>query len=143
VAVAAGCGSSAAPGVPDVAKLPLVDGAAVVARAQQCDKGAGAYCAVQLVVVDHRFRSSLDLMKSERVMLQGLGWSITDGDTGNEHAADSPGHRLRVTYATADGDLRGIVLGWIVRARPITLALSRAMFARSPAISMMLEHGSG
>jgi hypothetical protein len=138
----AACGSSA-PNPPDASRLPLVDGATVVAQAQQCDRGAAAFCSVQLVVVDRRYRDSVDLMKHERLKLQGLGWSINSGDTGNEHAASSPGHRLRVTYATADGDLRGIVLGWIDRPRSITVALSQAMFARSPALSLMIENGSG
>lgn len=129
--------------MPDLARLPLVGGASVVARAQQCDRGTGNYCALQLVIVDPRFRNSVDLLKSEQRHLNQLGWSLANGDTGNEHSADSPGHKLRVIYATADGDLRGIVLGWIDRPRPIALALSRTLFARSPAISMMLELGSG
>jgi hypothetical protein len=142
VLLLAGCGSSATK-PPDASRLPLVDGATVVARTQQCDRGANAFCSVQLVVVDRRYRDSVDLMRHERLKLQSLGWSINDGDTGSEHAANSPGHRVRVTYATADGDLRGIVLGWIDRPRSITLALSQAIFARSPAISMMIENGSG
>jgi len=138
----AGCGSGS-PRVPDVGGLPLVGGTSVVAQARQCDAGANAYCAVELVVVDPRLRSSDDLRKAERDRLVASGWSRTNGDTGNEFAADSPGHRLRVTYATPQGDLQGIDLGWIQRSRAITLALSRALFARSAALSMMLERGSG
>ena len=138
----AGCGGSTRH-VPDASKLPLVAGASVAAKAQQCDRGAGAYCSVELVVVDPRFHTSTDLMKTEQRQLHQLGWSLADGDTGNERAADSPGHKLRVTYATASGDLQGIDLGWIDRSQKITLALSHALFARSAALSMMLELGSG
>lgn len=64
-----------------------------------------------------------------------------DGDTGEERAAESPTHSLRVTYATPFGDLKGIDLGWIKRSQPIAVALSQAMFHRSSAMSMMLEIG--
>jgi hypothetical protein len=141
---AAGCGGSG-PQAPAVSKLPLIDGASVIAQTQQCDGGANAYCAVEMVIVDRRFHTSTDLMHAERDRLTGLGWSLADGDTGNEHAADSPGHKLRVTYATAEADLQGIDLGWIKRPQGITLTLSRLMFERVPpaAISVMLEQGSG
>jgi hypothetical protein len=139
---AAGCGGGG-PRAPQVSSLPLISGASVIAQAEQCDRGANAYCAVQLVIVDHRFRTSTELMKAERRQLTGLGWSLANGDTGNEHAADSPGHRLRVTYATPEADLQGIDLGWIKRPRRIALALSEQLFARSPALSIMLEKGSG
>lgn len=123
--------------------MPLIDGASVAAQAQQCDRGANSYCAVEMVIVDRRFRTSTDLMQAERNRLRGLGWSLWDGDTGNEHAADSPGHRLRATYATAEADLQGIDLGWIKRPQGITLTLSRLLIDRAPAISVMLEKGSG
>jgi len=129
--------------MPDVSGLPLVGGASVVARAQQCDRGSGAYCAVELVVANQRYRSSLDLLVSERRHLRSVGWSLANGTTGNENAADSPGHKMRVTFSTAEGDLQGIELGWIQRPRNITLALSHALFARSPTLSMLLEPGSG
>lgn len=138
----AGCGSGGSK-VPDLSQLPLVDGASVVTRAQECDHGANAYCAIDLVVADPRYRSSLDFLKSERSHLHAVGWSLASGYTGNENAADSPGHKLRVTYSTAEGDLQGIELGWIQRPRNITLALSKAMFARRAALSMLLELGSG
>jgi hypothetical protein len=137
-----GCGA-ASPHAPDVSRLPLVSGASVVAQAPRCDRGANGFCAVELVVVAPRFRDSVDLLKSERRQLRKLGWSGANGDTGDERAADSPGHRLRLTYATAAGDLKGIDLGWIDRSRAVTVALARALIARSPALSMMLEYGSG
>ena len=98
---------------------------------------------MEMVIVDRRFRTSLDMLIGERDELVKHGWSRTSGDTGNERAAESPGHKLRVTYATAYGDLQGIDLGWINRPQAITMALSRALFARSATLSVMLEPGSG
>jgi hypothetical protein len=138
----AGCGSGGGPRAPTVAALPLVPGAQIAAQVRQCDSGSSAYCAIQLVVLDHRYRSSDTLASDESKHLHKLGWSIANGDTGIEAAANSPHHNLRVTYATASDDLRGIDLGWITRARPITLALSNAMFDRDAAMSMMLEIGA-
>ncbi len=142
VVALAGCGRSATGRVPDLAKLPLVPGANIVAQARQCDRGANAFCSFQLVVVDPRYRTSIALVSSERRHLRQLGWTGMNADTGEEDAAESPGHQLRVTYATAFGDLEGIDLGWIKRPRKIALALSRAMFDRSAAMSVMLEVGS-
>jgi hypothetical protein len=133
------CGASSSPSAPDLSKLPLVPGTEIVAQARQCDKGKSAYCAIQIVVVGRSYKTSQDLLGVERERLVSLGWTREGADTGNEHAADSPGHKLRVTYATALGDLTGIDLGWIKRPRRITLALSRAVFQRKAALSMMLE----
>ncbi len=134
-----GCGPGSSRSVPDLAQLPLVSGTSIVAQARQCDKGKAAYCAVEIVLVGRLYKSSQDLLGVERERLVTLGWMREGADTGNEHAADSPGHKLRVTYATAIGDLTGIDLGWIKRPRRITLALSRAVFQRTAALSMMLE----
>jgi hypothetical protein len=113
-----------------------------VAAVRQCDRGSGPFCAVELVVVARRYRTSDALLASERRQLRKLGWTGTGGDTGDEQAADSPGHKLRLTYATAYGDLKGIDLGWIQRSRRITLALSHVLFNRSAAMSLMLELGA-
>ena len=51
--------------------------------------------------------SSDDLLKGERDDLLAAGWTRVNGDTGDERAAQSPGHKLRVTYASASGDLKG------------------------------------
>ncbi len=136
------CGSGGGDQVPNVAGLPLVNGARVVTQAKQCDPGSSAFCAVEMVVVDPKFGSSQQLVKGERLHLLAAGWTRINGDTGDEIAAQSPGHKLRVTYATASGDLKGIDLGWIQRSRPITLALSQALFNRDSAMSVMLELGS-
>jgi hypothetical protein len=135
----AGCGSSGSSHEPDLGKLPLVPGTKIVAQAQQCDKGASAYCAVEIVLAGPGYKTSQDLLGVERERLVSLGWTREGADTGNEHSADSPGHKLRVTYSTALGDLTGIDLGWIKRPRPITLALSRTVFQRTAALSIMLE----
>ncbi len=136
------CGAGSGDQTPNTARLPLVSGSRVVAQARQCDPGANAFCAIEMVVVDPRFASSDDLLKGERDDLLAAGWTRVNGDTGDERAAQSPGHKLRVTYASASGDLKGIDLGWIKRSRTITLALSRALFDRSSAMSVMLELGS-
>jgi hypothetical protein len=138
----AGCGQSTSGKVPNFAQVPLVRGARVLVTTPRCDRGANAFCAVQLVVVDLRFSGSTELMRSERKVLEKSGWSISDGDISDEKSAESPGHKLRLTYATASGDLKGIDLGWIRRSRMVALALSRTMFARASAISLMLEMGS-
>jgi hypothetical protein len=138
----AACGQSGSRATPDVAHVPLVGGATVLASTRACDKGANAFCGVQLVIADSRFGSSTVLMHSERKTLEARGWSISDGEIIDEKAAESPGHKLRLTYATASTDLKGVDLGWIRRSRPIALALSRTMFARAPALSLMLEPGS-
>jgi hypothetical protein len=138
----AGCGQSTGKRAPSLSELPLVRGADIVAQVRQCDRGANAFCAWQLVVVDHRYRTSGALVRAEHRLIHKLGWRGADADTGEENSSDSPGHKLRVTYATADGDLLGIDLGWIRRPRKITLALSRVMFDRSSAMSVMLELGT-
>jgi hypothetical protein len=119
-----------------------VPGASIVTEVKRCDQGANAFCAWELVLADRSFKSSTDLLISEHRQLLRAGWSGADGDTGEQHAADSPGHRLRVTYATADGDLKGIDLGWIKRSRSVTLALSKALFQGVPTLSVMLELGA-
>ena len=142
VAVLAGCGQGSSQHAPRLSDLPLVPGAKIVAQVRECDRGANAFCALHLVIVDPRYKTSADLVEDEHVRLLAHGWSGANADTGEQHAADSPGHKLRVTYATAYGDLKGVDLGWIQRPRPITLALSRALFDRASAMSVMLEIGS-
>ena len=137
-----GCGSSQSDRTPTVSDLPLVPGAKIVAQVRTCDQGARAFCAIELVVLDHGYQSSDVLALDESHKLRTSGWSLADGDTGEETAANSPGHKLRSTYATAVGDLREIDLGQINRARLITLALSSSIFDQTPAMSMMLEVGA-
>jgi hypothetical protein len=141
-ATLAGCGSSSGSHRASLAQLPLVSGANVVAQVRSCDRGSNAFCAIELVITDHRYKTSTDLVEDEHAQLRKHGWTGGQGDTGQQKAADSPGHKLRVTYATPSGDLLGIELGSIQRPRKITLALSRAMFDQAPTMSVMLEVGS-
>jgi hypothetical protein len=142
VAALAGCGEAGGTHGLGIAAVPLVQGSTVVAQAHQCDRGADAFCALEAVIVNSQYHSSGDLVTSERQLLRQRGWSQVSPDTGLQSAAESPGHRLRLTYATALGDLQGIDLVWIHRARVIELTLSRELFARASAMSVMLEHGS-
>jgi hypothetical protein len=142
IACLAGCGQSSASKTPTLSSLPIVPGATVTLRVKQCDQGANAFCAWDLVVVDPRSASSTALLHSERDLLKREGWTLANGDTGEQHAADSPGHKLRVTYASAYGDLKGIALGWIKRPRSVQLALSHTLFTGTSAISMLLELGA-
>jgi hypothetical protein len=136
------CGHSSPASTPVLSAVPLVDGARVVANSHRCDRGVNAYCAVQVVVVGNRDRSSVHLLEREADYLKSQGWTVSNGDTGVEAASESPGHKLRLTYAIAADDLKGVDLGWIHRAPKIGLALSRTMFDRRSALSLMLESGS-
>jgi hypothetical protein len=136
----AGCGGGDR--TPDLARLPLAPGSRIVARAQQCDAGSNAYCAVELVVVDPAWHDSGSLVFAEKRILAHHGWAADRGANGDEHAAESPGDKLRVTYASAYGDLKDIELGWIKRSHAISVALSHTLFDRSAAMSVMLEIGS-
>jgi hypothetical protein len=138
----AACGQSATRSSPVLSGVPLAGGTQVVAHVRSCDRGANPYCAVQLVVVGRRYPSSMALLLSEKRRLEQLGWTSGAGDDGAERAADSPGHTLRLTYATASNDLLGVDLDWIQRRRPIARALSAQIFDRAPALSLMLETGS-
>jgi hypothetical protein len=141
-ALLAGCGSGGAR-TPSLSGLPLVAGAQVVAQEKACDPGAAAYCALQLVVVDPQYHTSTDLVAGEHRLLLAHKWSGATGDTAAQKAADSPGHKLRVTYATAADDLTGSEFKFIQRTHSIDVALSHTMFARQSAMSVMLEIGTG
>jgi hypothetical protein len=110
---------------------------------RECDQGSNAYCAIYLVVRNRGYISSDILFKDEGALLRSDGWSQAHGDTGAQVSANSPGHKLRLTFATAYGDLQDVDLGQINRPWPIVYALSSSMFARAATMSMMLEVGSG
>jgi hypothetical protein len=122
--------------------VPLTSDTRVLTHVRRCDRGANPYCAIQVVVVGSGYSSSTALLVAERRYLRSLGWSLAQAETGDETAADSPGHKLRLTYATAALDLKDLDLGWIKRSPVIGRALSRTMFARQSAISLMLQTGS-
>ncbi len=137
----ASCGSGG-DRVPDLAGVPMLGGAQIVVKIRSCDPGANASCAFQLVVVNHRFRTSQAFLDAQRRRLRELGWTGAYAPNGDEHAVDSPGGRLHLIYATPDGDLIGIDFGWIKRRRAIALALSHAIFAHTPTLSMLVQFGS-
>ncbi len=141
LAALAGCGRQSSQKTPSLAALPLVSGARITAQVRRCDAGASSYCGLELVVVAPRYRSSTDLLSSEHRLLHQLGWAGANADTGEQRAAESPGHKLRVTYATAYGDLLGIDRGWIKRSSTTTSALDKSMFDRVSAMSLLLEAG--
>ena len=138
----AGCGAGANSRAVGLTNVPLPSGAQIVTHVRSCDRGANPYCAEQLVVVGPRYESSAALLAGEKHLLAQRGWSSTAGADGLERGADSPGHELRLTYATPYQDLLGIDSSWIQRSPPIAHALSTAMFDRASAISVMLVRGS-
>jgi hypothetical protein len=140
-AVLAGCGSGGVRS-PDQTRLPIVPGTRVVERVRQCDQGTQAYCAIEMVIADSHMQTSWQLVRAEQRALAHRHWTTEEATNGDEHAAQSPGDKVRVTYATAYGDLQGIDLGWIQRAHGITTALTKVLFDRAAAISVMLEVGS-
>jgi hypothetical protein len=142
-ATLAGCGASApAQRTPAVSQVPLVAGSRIVAQVRACDQGSNAYCAVDLVVRNRGYLSSDILLRDEGRLLRKDGWSLSHGDTGEQTAANSPGHKVRLTFSTAAGDLQQIDLGQIDRPWPIVYAMSSSMFARTAAMSMELEVGT-
>lgn len=128
--------------VPDLSGLPLAGGSHVVLQTKICNPGANAYCADELVVTNPGFDSSEDFLDTERAILHKLGWTGVYAPNGNEHSDDSPGHKLHVIFATAQGDLIGIDLGWIKRSRSVALALAHAMIKRQATLSMLLLAGA-
>jgi hypothetical protein len=138
----AGCGAGS-DRTPRLSDLPMLPGATIVAQVTRCDKGANAFCAIDLVVVDKRYRSSEAVVKAQHALLKRRGWSSGDADIGGEDAGDAPGHKLRVTYGTAFVELTAVDLGWIERPKPITRALSREVFAGAPSMAVLLEIGNG
>jgi hypothetical protein len=140
-AAVAACGSQSAR-TPSTSRLPLVTGSSVIVNVRECNHGANPYCAQEMVVEGGQYRSPKDLLFAERNYLRSQGWTSATPNTGVELAAESPGHKLRVTYATALQDLKGIDLSWIARPWSVTSALDRAVFDRVPTMSMLLEVGS-
>jgi hypothetical protein len=140
----AGCGQGSAPGTPSASGLPLAPGSRVGARARHCDGGAHPFCGLALVLVapTGRYASSAALMRAETMRLQRSGWTESKGDTIHQVAAQSPGHRQRLTYAQGGEDLLSIEQGRIERSASISRVLSRELFARTPTLSLMLQAGS-
>lgn len=116
-------------------------GAKVVSQATECDTGSNAFCALEAVVVDRTAANSGALTAAEDHLLHRRGWKSSAGDDGDEVAANSPGQKLRITFATAFNDLIGLDEKWITRADSIWKALDRTLVDRTPAMSIMLEVG--
>ncbi|MFL5864086.1 MAG: hypothetical protein ACJ780_25495 [Solirubrobacteraceae bacterium] len=142
VAVAALSGRGGNPRAIGLRSIPVPAGARVVTRVRSCDRGVNRYCALQVVVVGDRYGSSAALLTAYAQQLGKLGWTAANGPDGKESGADSPGHELRLTYATAYEDLRMVDSNWIQRTAAISHSLSATMFDRVPALSIMLERGS-
>jgi hypothetical protein len=140
----AGCGAGTpATRTPMASSVPLIAGSRVVEQVRACDQGSNAYCAIDLVVRNAGYKSSDILLRDEGALLRKDGWSQAHGDTGEQSSANSPGHKLRLTFSTAAGDLQEVDLGQINRPWPIVYALSSSMFDRAATMSMMLEVGTG
>ena len=104
---------------------------------RSCDRGRNPYCAVQVVLVGDHYRSSAALRETTGRPAQARAGRPRRARR-RRAAADSPGHELRLTYATASEDLLGVDSNWIQRTPAIAHALSTAMFDRAPALSLML-----
>ncbi len=143
VLVVGGCAPGGADRTPSLASVPLVRGAHVRVRVRVCNKGANAFCALELVVAGTGYRTSMQLLRAETALLKRLHWRHANADTGLERAAYAPGGKLRLTYATPKGDLESVDLGWVQRNRTIRVALAHVMFENEPAMSMLVEDGPG
>ncbi len=143
VLAVAGCAPGGADRVPSLASVPLARGAHVIVHVRVCNKGANAFCALELVVAGDGYRNSGQMLTAETILLKRLRWKHANADTGLERAAYDPGDKLRITYATPKGDLESVELGWVQRRRPVTVALSHVMFENKPALSMLVEEGPG
>jgi hypothetical protein len=137
-----GCGGGTAGRTPQLSSLPLASGVHVMTNVRQCNGGSNAYCAIELVVLGPSYRSSRALVLAERDRLRAEGWIGASPMTGDQLANESPNNELRVTYATAFEDLKGVDLGWITRSWPTISALDRTLFDRAVAMSVLLEIGS-
>ncbi|MGI8715116.1 MAG: hypothetical protein ACR2NR_18420 [Solirubrobacteraceae bacterium] len=138
----AGCGQSGSHQISSPHGIPLVAGVRIVAQTRSCDRGANPYCSLQLVVVGARYPTATALLTGEEQRLRTVGWTSTVGDTPKERSADSPGHKLRLSYALAADDLESWDLGSLKRRPSIARALAATMFERVPALSLMLQAGS-
>jgi hypothetical protein len=138
-----GCSPSTGPRSPSLKLVPLAPNSRVLLHVRVCNRGTNAFCALQLVVVGRGYRTAVAMIDSETRLLHALRWRRVNADTGLERAAYSPSGRLRLTYATAHGELESIELGWTQRRRKITVALAHTLFANTPALALLVEEGSG
>ncbi len=105
--------------------IPLVAGTRVLTQVRSCDRGANPYCALQVVIVGDRYPHLAGAAhRLRRRSCSSWAGPPPRAPTATETAADSPGHELRLTFATAYEDLLAIDLGWIQRTAPISHSLS-------------------
>jgi hypothetical protein len=142
VAVVLITGRGGTPRAIGLRNIPMPAGTRVVTNVRSCDRGVHSYCAIQIVIAGDRYASSAALRAAYAQQLAKLGWTSAKGPDGNETAADSPGHELRLTYATAYEDLLGVDSNWVQRTAEISHSLSDTVFDRTPALSLMLVRGS-
>src|ERR1700731_3580244 len=83
----AGCGQSHQLVNP---RVPLVHGAQVVQQIRRCDEGSNAFCSLAMVVVNTRYTSAGVFLVNERRYLKRLGWTLQEGEIGQERSAVSP-----------------------------------------------------
>src|SRR5689334_6694224 len=81
VLLLAGCGQSANKRAFSLQQLPLVPGAKVTRQIKQCDRGANAFCALELVIVAPGYRDSNKLEEAEHKWVRAAGWKGVGGDT--------------------------------------------------------------
>lgn len=142
VLLLAGCGS-AGDRTPSLARVPMPPRSKVILDLHACNAGSDAYCALQLVIAGKGYRTSVSMISAEAAVLRRLHWRHENADTALEHAAYSPGDKLRLTYATPKSELASIELGWVTRAHAVQVTLAHTLFADRPALSMLVEIGPG
>jgi len=128
---------------PALSGLPLAPHTQVSVQTRSCNRGSNAFCALDFLLVGQGYRSGRDLLRAETRLLRHHHWVKVNAPVGQELAADSPGQKLHVTYATASQELQAVALGWVKRPRRVTVALSHAMFAEQSVLAVDLQLGPG
>ena len=129
---------------PDLSQLPLVPGARFQVQERVCDSGSNAYCAWELVVADRALPGLERAVRgrASRSCSAATGAAPT-ATSPRQHAADSPGHRLRVTYANPVDELTGIAIFGVRRSQAGGAGAVQGRVHRTPpVISMLLEVGA-
>jgi hypothetical protein len=138
-----GCSPDTGPRSPSLSLVPLAPHSHVMLQVRACNGGANPFCSLQLVVVGSGYSTAHALLDTEAQLLRRRHWRKVNADTALERAAYSPGGKVRLTYATAHGELESIELGWTQRRRLITVALAHTLFENRPAIALLVENGTG
>ena len=132
----------------------------IITNVARCDPGARHFCGRELVVLATgatagaggtaalgstaaEERAAAPLMAAEHAALSHAGWSASGGEVAGEASGSSPGGRRWVSYGPAAIDLHAIGVGNLSRAPAIVAALRREVATRAPALSMLVETGTG